>query len=812
MHVSHPLLKPGAVEFRGYQANLARIAGKQDTLVVLPTGMGKTIVAVLTLADALKDGAQRILVLAPTKPLVEQHGHSFAALLAEPWSGRVRTVTGHVAPERRKSAYLDPGLVCATPQVVHNDVLSGALDLATIDWVVFDEAHRATGDYPYVFLGEELRRRNPSGRRLGLTASPGHDVRKIDEVRASLGLAHVEIRTPADSDVAPYVQDVGVEWETLPLPPTMARVSAKLTEAYADRVRQLKGLGQLKSAGSRPSRRDLLEVQGKLQTLVKQTPDPDPAFFTGLSLLAQAMKLQHAIEQVETQGAAAFVEYLEGIRDEAGGPKPSKASRSIVEDARVNEAYHIARFDDAENPKMGRTGVLVREALEKDPTARVIVFTHYRSTCEQVVGNLAKLPGVRPVLFVGQGKRGDQAGLTQKQQADTVERFKRGEHNVLVATSVAEEGLDIPETDLVVFYEPIPSEIRSIQRRGRTGRKRAGRVVVLMTKGTQDEAAHWASRRKERQMVQELHTLRAQVSGRPGGPALAMPSASAQPPGLPKGQATLGAATAASAPGTPAPVPSSAGSSTAGPAAPTAVGHPTLAGPFGATDRPVPLGSGPKIVLDHREQAGGVARHLHALGAQLEPRQLDVGDYILSDRVAVERKSAADFLDSLVDGRLFAQLQELKAYPRPFLVLEGDGLYGARNLSPEAIAGALVAITVDQGIPVLQTRDALETARVLVAAAKREQQRDGRKIALRPGKPLADLDRQLFLIAGLPGVSDVLARRLLEAFGSVSAVFAAPVRELAAVDGVGPAKASEIRRVLDLESQLRRVASPAKSV
>jgi Fanconi anemia group M protein len=211
----------------------------------------------------------------------------------------------------------------------------------------------------------------------------------------------------------------------------------------------------------------------------------------------------------------------------------------------------------------------------------------------------------------------------------------------------------------------------------------------------------------------------------------------------------------------------------------------------------VPLGSGPKVILDHREGAGGVARHLHELGAQLEPRQLDVGDFVLSDRVAVERKTSADFVDSLVDGRLFDQLKALKAYPRPFLLLEGESLYGHRNVSAEAILGAVAAVAVDLGIPVLQTKDALDTARFLVAVAKREQQRENRKLAVRHGKPLSDAERQLFLLCGLPGVSDVLARRLLAAFGSVAAVFSASTVELAAVEGVGPAKASEIRRILD---------------
>jgi ERCC4-related helicase/ERCC4-type nuclease len=760
VHVSHPILKADAVEFRGYQANLARIASQRDSLVVLPTGMGKTVVALLVVADALKAGAQRILLLAPTKPLVDQHGRFLRGVLAPPWSDRVTTQTGDLAPAKRTAARSEPGIVVATPQVIHNDLLSGALDPATFDWVVFDEAHRAVGDYPYAFLGREFQKRHAKGRRLGLTASPGHDVRKIDEVRSNLGLAHVEIRTPADPDVAPYVQEVGVEWETLPLPPTLARVSGKLTEALADRVRQLKGLGQLKTAGSRPNRRDLLELTQQIQSAIQRAPDPEPSLFSGLSLAAQAMKLQHAIEQVETQGAAAFVEYLDSIRDDAKGPMPTKASKALLDDARVNEAYHVARFDTAENPKMGRTGVLVQEALEGGADSRVIVFTHYRATCEQVVEALARLPGVRPVLFVGQSKKGDQAGLTQKQQANIVARFKAGEFNVLVATSVAEEGLDIPETDLVVFYEPIPSEIRSIQRRGRTGRKRAGRVVVLMTKGTQDEAAHWSSRRKEQAMVRELHALRAQLTGSPmPSPASSPSSSTSRPTAPPRGQATL---------------------------------------PTGPSEGTVSLGSGPRILVDHRETAGGVARHLHELGAQIEPRQLEVADFVLSDRIAVERKTTADFVDSLVDGRLFDQLRQLQAYPRPFLLLEGESVYGHRNVSWEALLGAMAAVTVDLGIPLLQTKDAQDTARFLVAVAKREQQREGRKLAVRHGKPLGDLERQLYLLSGLPGVSDVLARRLLDRFGSVAAVLAAPVVDLASVEGVGPAKASEMRRILDL--------------
>lgn len=229
-----------------------------------------------------------------------------------------------------------------------------------------------------------------------------------------------------------------------------------------------------------------------------------------------------------------------------------------------------------------------------------------------------------------------------------------------------------------------------------------------------------------------------------------------------------------------------------------------------ATPRAVaaaPLGPGPRIIFDLREQQGSIVRHLHSLGAQLDGRQLDVGDFILSDRVAVERKSTADFVDSLVDGRLFGQLRNLRAYPRPFLVVEGESLHGHRNVSGEAIMGALASVLVDHGIPVIQVRDSLETARFLHAVAKREQGKDQRKMAVRPLKPaMSEAEHQVYLLAGLPGISDTLATRLLDRFGSVAAALAASTVELAEVEGVGPQKASEIRRILDLVWRPRRGA------
>ena len=112
---------------------------------------------------------------------------------------------------------------------------------------------------------------------------------------------------------------------------------------------------------------------------------------------------------------------------------------------------------------------------------RIIVFTQFRDTALIIEQNLNKIDGVCAKVFVGQAKKNG-SGLSQKEQKKIIEEFSAGEVNVLVATSIAEEGLDIPEVNSVIFYEPVASAIRSIQRRGRTARLSKGKLIMLITK------------------------------------------------------------------------------------------------------------------------------------------------------------------------------------------------------------------------------------------------------------------------------------------------------------------------------------------
>lgn len=182
----------------------------------------------------------------------------------------------------------------------------------------------------------------------------------------------------------------------------------------------------------------------------------------------------------------------------------------------------------------------------------------------------------------------------------------------------------------------------------------------------------------------------------------------------------------------------------------------------------------------------------------LRQKQLAVGDYLLSRRVGVERKTASDFLSSIVDGRLFKQMNELKQFKKPLLILEGNPLLGSdRKIHPNAIRGALASVSIDYGVPIVMTENPLETAEMLLAIAKREQLDRKKSVALRGRKKAGSMNqRQELLIAGLPQINTQTAKKLLKHFGSPQGVFTATEQELMETEGIGPKMARRIRLVL----------------
>ncbi len=495
-YVTHPLIKKDRMESRLYQEQILGTIVKKDTLVCLPTAMGKTPLAIVLAAQRLeKFPGSRILVMAPTKPLVNQHFKSFRDFMTLP-EDDFGMVTGMVKPPKRQEIYKEKKLIFATPQTVEKDLEKGRLSMRDFSLLVIDEAHHSIGRYAYPYVSKRYREEADNPRILALTASPGGTREKIEEICKNMGVEAVEIRTEQDRDVIPYIKEKKVEWVEVNLPESFERIRKLLKGAYDSRIEALKKWKFL--WGRRVSKRDLLALQAHL---VKSINQGYKKAFLGMSYTVQAIKLEHALGLLETQGIGILEKYWNKLRGET-----TNTAKRLLNDKSVSNAMfltHNLLEAGSRHPKMSRLCTIVSTQLREKPDSKIIIFANYRESVKEIVSTLSKIEGAKPVVFVGQRE-----GITQKEQAQVIKDFRAGDYNILTCTSIGEEGLDIPSMDLAIFYEPVPSEIRSIQRRGRVGRQIAGRIIVLVTKGTRDEAYRWSAYHKERRMHGVLYEMK----------------------------------------------------------------------------------------------------------------------------------------------------------------------------------------------------------------------------------------------------------------------------------------------------------------
>ena len=493
IYVSRPRIVPESVEERRYQTEMADACLKRNTMVVLPTGLGKTVVALLVSAEILEKG-KKVLILAPTKPLVEQHYEFFVSNLTDT---RVGTMNGNMPPENRASVIGGNDVIVCTPQVVSNDLDSQRYDLSSFGLIIFDEAHRATGDYAYVNISTYYHK----GRTMGMTASPGHDTERILEVCNNLNIERVDILTEEDEEVSPYVHEVNIEEKKLKMPDDLLKIISLLKEIMEPYVESLRSLG-LVNPNWPVSTKQMLMVGHSLQMRLNRG-EKNTIIFRGLVCQSACVKLLHAIGLAETQGMSPLRAYIIKLDEEGMNEKGPKASREIVARQEFKEVSKIVRESRVEHPKISMTMNLVSREINANPNGKVIIFTQYRDTCDMLVEKVSKIENARVAKLIGQSK----GGLKQKEQVQLITDFRGGKYNTIVSTSVGEEGLDIASTDVVIFYEPIPSEIRTIQRRGRTGRKNIGQVYVLIAEGTRDEVFDSTSKKREELMKKRLDDI-----------------------------------------------------------------------------------------------------------------------------------------------------------------------------------------------------------------------------------------------------------------------------------------------------------------
>ncbi|VTU41952.1 MULTISPECIES: ERCC4 domain-containing protein [unclassified Variovorax] len=216
-----------------------------------------------------------------------------------------------------------------------------------------------------------------------------------------------------------------------------------------------------------------------------------------------------------------------------------------------------------------------------------------------------------------------------------------------------------------------------------------------------------------------------------------------------------------------------------------------------------------RLIVDSRESRSGLAQLLAQRGADVVVEELDVGDYVLADGLAVERKAASDFILSIENRRVFAQLATLKAtYARAFIVVEGNLFATRSSMAEDALLGAMSYITVLEGVPILTTGTTAQTATLLLTMQRHALEGLGYEIALCAGKPRDRLAQSQYLVEGLPGVGPTAARNLLSHFGSAHSVFTAQAEELRQVAGVGPKTVTTVREVLEFDTRGVSIPKP----
>ncbi len=787
------------IEPRLFQQTILSTCINKNTLVVLPTGTGKTIISVLHIAFLLQKGelngeGEYILIMAPTKPLVNQHAKSFRNFLKIP-EKKIVELSGAIAPATRKKIITTAKVIIATPQTIRNDIIHNHLDPKKCKLVYFDEAHRARGDYDYVHIADIMHQMNPKMRIIALTASPGTDKDAILEICKNLFIESVESRPKDDPEVRQYIQQVKIERIEVPLPLEFEEILKIINQLGEREVAFLRNKNITEKRFSYLYKGELLKIKNQLSENFR-------ANYLEIMACNRLVYIQLLRETIESQGIPSTYSLIQTWKER--NSKSIKGLFNLEEFRKMVESIAILQEQGVIHPKL----LYLLDILDKVDliNSRVLIFCNLRATCYAISEALTER-GIESKAFVGQGK-GRRGGLSQKKQIALLEAFRNDKFPVLVSTSVLEEGLDVDECNLVIFYDGTASAIRKIQRAGRTGRKQKGRVVVLTTHHTADTTLHYISNAKERRMnilLSDISWLKIELEKEPEVDTRAF--APVIKDSKPSDEKNNDADIEFEAP---------------------ALNEKLASFKIALNDlenwqkstweekqveeqieetqtikkpKTVKTNSNPiKIIIDSREKNSKILFYLKKEGIDLDFKQLDCGDYILSDRVVVEYKKGEDLLSSIIDGRLFAQLGSMtNAYQIPILLIEG---FPSGGIHPEAIAGALSSFMIDFGVSIIQTQSSEETAVILKRLAMREQKNKKRPTLIRKAMRISNpKENSVQVISSFPGINRTLASRMLETFGTIKGVVNSTEEELTEIEGVGPKKSKKIIDLVNLEYQ-----------
>ena len=496
----HPLLRDG-IEARGYQIEATQACIRCSTLLVMPTGFGKTAVQWNCIADALHSNVEKIIITAPTVGLVEQHRRMILERIQIDES-KVRTYTGSDRPAKRGQIWDEATLLIATPQVIRNDVDSGLIQLKDVGLLIIDEAHHAKGNHATAQVADRYRQQASKPWLIAATASPGSTQKAIEQLWKRLDVKQISVQKREDYMLRPYAVDMNIATIRVMLDETTLGLLEPLEAHQFDEINTLRRQGFL--APTEHLTAGLIEEAAQRASIAISRKDPRG--YDAARRISDVRRMHMLLGLLKTQGLRSARSYLDRA-DEQLREGERSTSRFLKKQVIHNFRKAVQSMDEC-HPKSGLVRQLVEEHLVKNPNERILIFSEYRDTVDHIVEDLNKIPNAVVDRFIGQSKRGRREGMSQKQQLEQLERFRNGEMNVLVATSVGEEGLDVPSASMVLFYEPVPSAIRSIQRRGRTARERSGSVHVLVADDSRDVYVLQASKNREQRMHNVLARMR----------------------------------------------------------------------------------------------------------------------------------------------------------------------------------------------------------------------------------------------------------------------------------------------------------------
>ncbi len=751
-YISHNLIKNNSVEKREYQSYLAQEATKESNLIVLPTGTGKTIVNLIVMANRLQEHPSGTsLMLAPTKPLVEQHMETYQNLL-DISNDEIVMFTGDIKPDEREKLWeKSPSVVISTPQVIENDLVSGRISLDNVVHLTIDECHRATGDYAYVYIAKKYVSQANNPLITGLSASPGDSREDILQICENIHVTSIEVMSEDDERIKPYIHKTNIDTRFVDISDEVIEIRDLLQEVYKSRLVKLYEDDYLDSRSKTLSNYKLRQARGKIQ---KDMQKQESSAYKAMSLWAEAMKLNTAISQLETQGTESFLEYYSRIESEVRSEDSSKAVERLVSDPTIQRAVKKARAyeDDFAKFTALRTELVHDVKIEG---GKALVFTKSRDTVESLVDYLEDTFDVG--RLVGQTNKENSKGMSQTEQREAIQRFSEGETEVLISTQVGEEGLDISEVDLVVFYEPAQRGIEQIQRQGRTGRSSSGRVLILIGKGTKDMGSYYKSKNIIENVESDLKSLK----------SIDNLKEEIDKELKQKKEQT------------------------------------TLLDSFEDDNNDTisfeeDTGEKVKIIADSREQKSKVLKVLDMDDdVQLEvENNLPVGDYIVGPDSAVERKSIEDFCDTITGNRsIFEQIGNMvNEYNKSILLIEGEsGELYTQNIHPNAIRGVKSSLTIDYGVSLMNSLDEEDTAKMLKQLAKRAQKDNESKVNAHGKKKTKTVKQQQeYIVSSFKDIGPVGSENLLKHFNNIENIMNASIEELKEVDNIGEESAKQI--------------------